>query len=103
MNHLHVYDKACKDCLKDPSTADNSTQFYIKKEHYEFPNITNFIVPSSDVYSTGMQLAKRPLYMYMVLTAFSFHVDKLQSKNMLDVNLSCIKAIQQICIASHSS
>ena len=43
-----------KDCLKDPSSADKTFRFYVKKEHLEFLNLPNLglidvlVVPSSD-------------------------------------------------------
>ena len=48
------FSKRIKDCLKDPSSADKTFRFYVKKENFELLDLPNLglsdvlVVPSSD-------------------------------------------------------
>ena len=57
------FSKRIKDCLKDPSTAEKSFRFYVKKERFELLDLPNLdlsdvlVVPSSDAAQVRIQLA----------------------------------------------
>ena len=54
------FSKRIKDCLKDPSSADKTFRFYMKKEHFELLDLPNLglsdvlVVPSSDAVQVRM-------------------------------------------------
>ena len=72
------FSKRIKDCLKDPSSADKTFRFYVKKEHFELLNLPNLglshvlvlVVPSSDAVQVRTYLASTNLLTCSIIKRF---------------------------------